>query len=318
MASHADEAKLGRHATSPGEIPWPGWKQTLKRTWSEASTDNVGIVAAGVAFLCLLAIFPALTATFSIYGLVSDPAQIERQIESLSAALPQQARDLLVSQMRELAGQAGGALSFGLVLSLGIALWSAAAGVKALMTALNIVYDEEEGRSFLTFTLTALVLTLGLILLLIVTLTLVVVLPAIIGFLGLGQTVETLVQLLRWPLLALALAFALAVLYRYAPDRARPEWKWVSWGSGAAMILWIVGSIAFSIYISNFADYNATYGSMGAVIVLLLWLYLGAYAILLGAELDAELEHQTTHDTTTGPEKPMGRRGAYVADNVAE
>lgn len=318
MRNRADDRKLGRHADSPGQIPWAGWKMTLKRTWAESSRDNVGVVAAGVAFLCLLAIFPALTATFSIYGLVSDPQHIEQQIESLSAALPQQARDLLVSQMRELAGQAGGALSFGLILSLGIALWSAAAGVKALMTALNIVYDEEEKRGFITFTLTALVLTVGLILLLIVTLSLVVVIPAIIGFLGLGPTVETLVQLLRWPLLALALAFALAVLYRYAPDRARPAWRWVSWGSGVATILWIIGSIAFSIYIGNFADYNATYGSMGAVIVLLLWLYLGAYAILLGAELDAELEHQTARDTTTGPEKPMGRRGAYVADNVAE
>lgn len=318
MTTQANDARLGRHARSPGEIPWPGWKQTLKRTWSEASQDNVGIVAAGVAFLSLLAIFPALTATFSIYGLVSDPQHIEAQLEGLSAALPGEARELLVSQLRELSSQAGGALSFGLVVSLALALWSAAAGIKALMTALNIVYDEDEERGFLTFTMTALVLTLGFILLLIVTLTLVIVIPAVIGLLGLGQTLETLISLVRWPILALALALALAVLYRYAPCRARPEWRWVTWGSVAATILWIIASIAFSIYISNFADYNATYGSMGAVIILLLWLYLGAYAILLGAELDAEMEHQTARDTTTGPEKPMGQRGAHVADTVGE
>lgn len=309
--------RLGRHARTPGEIPWAGWKRTLKRTWTEAGRDNVGIIAAGVAFLSLLAIFPAIAATFAIYGLVSDPRTIAGQMEGLTSALPQQARDILVDQMRDLSGRAGGALGFGLVASLGLALWSAASGVKSLMTALNIVYGEEEKRGFVTFTLTALVLTVCLILLLIVTLTLVVVIPAVIGFLGLGETVETLVSLLRWPLLAAALTFALAVLYRYGPCRARPEWKWVTWGSGAATLLWVVGSIAFSVYIGNFADYNATYGSMGAFIVLLLWLYLGMYAVLLGAEMDAELEHQTAQDTTTGPDKPMGSRNARMADTVA-
>jgi len=314
MTSHSGDR--GRHADSPGDIPKAGWKDILKRTWSEQSKDNVSIVAAGVAFLSLLAIFPALSATMSIYGMVADPAQVEQQLEGLAGALPQQAQEVIRGQLQDLASQAGGALTFGLILSLVIALWSAAGGVRSLMTALNIVYDEQEQRGMISFYGTALLLTLGFILLLIVILGLVVILPALLGALGLGEAVQSLVRWLRWPLLAGALTFALAVLYRYGPCRARPKWRWVTWGSAAATVLWLIGSIAFSIYINNFADYNATYGSLGAAIILLLWLYLGAYAVLLGAELDSEIEHQTVKDSTTGRPRPMGARGAHAADTV--
>lgn len=307
----------GRHADSPGQIPARGWWSILKRTLAESSRDNVWVVAAGVAFLALLAIFPALTATFSLYGLVADPQHVEEQVAALASVLPAQGREVLVGQLHALASQSGGALGTGLILSLGIALWSASSGVKALMSALNIVYEEAEKRSFLHFTGTALALTLGFILLLIFLIAVVIATPVVLGFLGLAGTADILVRLLRWPLLALALAFALAVLYRYGPSRARARWRWVSWGSAAATLLWIVGSIAFSLYITHFADYNATYGSLGAGIILLLWLYLGAYAVLLGAELDAEMEHQTARDTTSGPERPLGSRNARMADTVA-
>ncbi|WP_119678257.1 YihY/virulence factor BrkB family protein [Indioceanicola profundi] len=312
------EPGRGRSAERPSDIPKAGWKDILKRTWSEQSKDNVSIVAAGVAFLTLLALFPAMSAIVSIYGLVSDPQHIEQQVQSMQGVLPQQALDVLQSQLHSLASQAGGALSVGLIVSLLIALWSAAGGVRSLMTALNIVYDEQETRGMIAFYGTALALTLGLILLLFVIIAVVVIVPAILGFIGLGQAAEWLVRILRWPILAVAVALALAVLYRYGPSRARPKWRWVTWGAAIATGLWLLGSIAFSIYITNFADYNATYGSLGAGIVLLLWLYLGAYAVLLGAEIDAEIEHQTKRDTTTQPEKPMGSRGAKMADTVGE
>ncbi|MFM2043915.1 MAG: ribonuclease family protein [Pseudomonadota bacterium] len=310
------DADRGRHADRPVEIPKRGWVEVLKRTWSEQSRDNVSIVAAGVAFLSLLAVFPAMSAIVSLYGLVADPSQIERRMQELSGVLPSEAFEILSGQMRDLAGQAGGALSFGLALSVLLALWSAAGGVRSLMTALNIAYDEEEKRGFIAFAATALALTLGFILLMFVTLAVVIILPAVVGLLGLGQTAEWLVRLMRWPILAAALVLALAVLYRYGPSRATPKWRWVTPGAAVATGLWLLGSIAFSVYITNFADYNATYGALGGAIILLLWLYLGAYAVLLGAELDAEIEHQTARDSTTGPDRPMGDRGAHVADTL--
>ncbi|QJE73145.1 YihY/virulence factor BrkB family protein [Aerophototrophica crusticola] len=314
----ADDHSRGRHADTPTQIPAKGWWDILKRTWSESSRDNISIVAAGVAFLSLLAIFPAMSATIAIYGLVADPASIPEHVNSLSGVLPPDGLQVLQGQLQNLASQNSGALSFGLVSSLVLALWSAAGGIKSMMSALNIAYDEEEKRSFLKFTATALTLTLGAIMLLVVTIGIVIAVPAALHFIGLGQVVEWAVRILRWPLLGAALILALAVLYRYGPCRATPKWRWITWGAAAATLLWLAGSIAFSIYISKFADYNATYGSLGAGIILLLWLYLGAYAVLLGAELDAEMEHQTKKDTTTGPEKPMGERSAFVADTVGE
>jgi len=306
----------GREADTPRAFDRQAWIQVLKRTLSESSRDNVGIVAAGVAFLSLLALFPGLSAAFALWGLVADPAQIEQQVEGLSSLLPQEAYSVLADQMRQLAQNAGGQLGIGLAVSIAVALWGAAGGVKALMTALNIVYDEEERRSFIRFTLTALALTLGLILMLMLMVALVVVVPPLLGILGQGGWAEWLVRILRWPLLGLALVLALAILYRYGPCRANARMRWLTWGATAATVLWLLGSIAFSIYISNFANYNATYGALGAAIILLLWLYLGAYAVLLGAELNAEMEHQTARDSTTGPPRPMGQRGAHAADTL--
>ena len=308
----------GRAAESPREIPRAGWKDIALRVKDEMSNDNLSMIAAGVAFYILLAIFPAIAALVSIYGLFADSATVQQHVQMLGQFIPQEAMAIIEEQMQRVAGSAKGALGFGVAIGILAAIWSAAKGMKALIEALNIVYDERETRGFIKLNLIALGLTLGLILFIIVTLGAIVVLPALFGNLGLGNLVQDLIAILRWPALAIALMIVLAILYRFAPDRDKPRWQWVSWGAVAATVLWIIGSIAFSWYVQNFGSYNKTYGSVGAVVILMMWFWISAYVILLGAETNAEMEHQTEKDTTSGRGEPLGRRGAYVADTVGE
>lgn len=286
----------GRDPTVTGEQqvlqPPGGWLLTLRQCWDQADRDNISVVAAGVAFLTLLALFPAMVAGTALYGLVADPQSIDDHLSPVTAILPPSGRDLLLTQLDSLTRQKPGALGLGLLTSLAVALWSAGGGVRALMRALNIAYDRKEKRGFVAFSLTGLVLTLGLMLLLVVALAIVVAVPTILNFVGLGMAVEWIVRILRWPILALAVITALSVLYQFGPCRPHVAWRWITPGAVAATALWLLGSIGFSIYISNFADYNATYGSLGAGMALLMWMYLGSYAVLLGAELDAQLERQ--------------------------
>jgi membrane protein len=306
----------GRDAVHPRELTASGWRDVLWRVKEETDKDNISMIAAGVAFYLMLAIFPMLAATVSIYGLVANPADVQRNFESVAGVIPEEARSIMVDQLTAVTSASGGKLGFGVALSIALTLWSASRGVTAMITALNIAYDEKETRSFIKLNAIALALTVALIVFMIVVLAVVVALPIVIGYLNLGQTVEWVIRLARWPILAAAIIAALAVLYRYAPDRDAPRWSWVSWGAVVATAIWLLGSVAFSIYVSNFADYNKTYGTMGAVIILLLWFNLSSYAVLLGAELNAEMEHQTARDTTKGLERPLGQRRAYVADTV--
>jgi membrane protein len=310
------EMGRGRRADTPGELPAKGWKDILWRVYEEQSKDNISIVAAGVAFYALLAIFPAVAAAVSLYGLVADPATIEQHIEQLAGFLPGEGVQILRDQARSVA-QASGRLSFGVAFGLLLTLWSASRGINALITALNIAYEEEEHRGIISLAVISMVLTVGAVLFLIVTLLVVVAVPALLNVLPLGP-LKWVVALVRWPILGAAIILALAVLYRYAPCRRKAKWRWVNWGSAAATVIWLLGSVAFSVYVANFGSYNETYGSVGAVVILLLWLNLTAYAILLGAELNAEMEHQTARDTTDEPEKPMGQRNARMADTVGE
>jgi membrane protein len=305
----------GRDADRPSRIPASGWRDILLRVKDEQSKDNISIVAAGVAFYFLLALFPALAAMVSIWGLVADPAQLAARVEAMSGVLPPQAQGIIADQLRQLGG-AGGRLGFWAVIGILVALWSASQGTKALMTAFNIAYEEEEKRGYLRYYGTALLLTLGMIVFVPVVLAVVAAVPAVIGTLGLGAAVEWVLRLARWPLLAVLVMAALAVLYRYAPSRKEPRWEWVSWGAVFATVVWLLGSIAFSVYVSNFGSYNETYGSFGAIVILLLWFNLTAYVVLLGAELNAEMEHQTARDTTVDAPQPMGSRGARMADTV--
>jgi membrane protein len=320
MASRAEPrgAGRGRAAERPEQIPAAGWRDILWRVKAEMATDNLSLVAAGVAFYVLLAIFPAIAAIVSIYGLVADPQTVEQQLTAISHLLPEEARGIVEEQLKRVTSTASPKLSLGAAFGLLLAIWSANKGTQALITALNIVYDEEEKRSFLKLNLISLALTVGLMLVLIVGLALIAVLPALLDNLGLPPEIRQWAAWLRWPILALAFMFALAALYRYAPSRDEPRWRWVGWGAVLATVLWLIGSALFSWYVANFGNYNETYGSIGAVVVLMLWLWLSVLIVLLGAEVNAEMERQTSRDTTRGPEQPIGRRGAYVADTVGE
>jgi membrane protein len=308
----------GEQAERPTEVPARGWWQITRRAVREASTDHVPMLAAGVAFFGFLAIPPALIAVLTVYGLIADPNQVAYQINTLAGALPSQAQPLVADQLREVASSSGRGLGVGLLVSLLGALWSASAGMSNLIKAVNIAYDEQETRGFLKLRAVGLTLTLGGVVFVVVTVALVAAVPALLDALPLGIVGTVLAQLVRWVLLIFVVVGALAVIYRLAPDRDDPKFGWATPGALVAVVLWLLGSVGFSLYVNNFGSYNKTYGALAGVVVFLLWLYLTSYIVLLGAEINAEAEKQTRSDTTTGPAVPMGERRAVAADTLAE
>jgi membrane protein len=307
----------GAEAGNPAQIPPKGWWQVVRRAMKESTADNVPMLAGGVAFFAFLAIFPAIIACITLYGLVADPETVATQVRDLAAILPQQAQPIVADQLQSVSSSSTGALGFGLVVSLLAALWAASSGTGNLIKAVNLAYDEDESRGFLKVRGLALVLTLGAIVFLLLTLALVAVVPVALNALSLGPAGIVITQIVRWVLLVVVIVVALAVVYRVAPDRDAPRFAWVSTGSLVAALLWIAGSVVFSLYVNNFGSYNKTYGTIAGVVILMLWLYLTSYIVLLGAEINAESERQTRHDTTTGEPAPMGERGAAAADEVA-
>lgn len=307
-ATHQEEAGLGRDAERPTGIPAAGWKMLLKRTFKQLKSDNVPVVAGGVAYFAFLALVPALAAIVSIYGIVADPSDVGRQLESFFGALPRDAADLLREQVENITSQQAGGLGLAAVIGILASLWSASKGMQAMIAALNIAYDEEETRKGLRLR----AITLGMTVFMAAGIVVLIALMIVAGSVG-----GAVVGVIRWPLLFGALLLGLALLYRYAPDRDDPAWRWITPGAAVAAVLAVGGSFAFATYVNNFGKYSETYGSLGAIVVLLLWLDLTAYVVVLGAELDAELERQTARDTTTGLAKPLGAREAHAADTVA-
>jgi membrane protein len=305
----------GREADAPSEVPKRGWLDILTRTKNEIAQDNLSIVAAGVAFYCFLAFVPALGAVIGVYAWVSDPAQVSSHLESLAQVMPEQIMPMLREQMTRLAAE-NQAAGISAVVSVLLAVYGSSKAATALIQGLNIAYDEEEKRGFVKLQGVALLLTLLAIIGAVVAIGLVAVLPAVFQVLHLGRATELVASLARWPILVCGFMFALAVLYRYAPSRDEPRWRWVSWGAVAASALWVVGSGLFSLYVSKFGNYDKTYGSLGGLVVFLFWLFLTGYVVLFGAELNSEMERQTKKDTTKGPPKPLGSRNAYSADTV--
>jgi membrane protein len=312
--SMPDERAAGSDAASPGRIPPKGWWHVLKRAGAGFTEDRIMAEAAGVTFYALLAIFPGLASLISIYGLFADPVQLAGQLRNLAGVIPGGGIDLIRAQVTALTSSGHQALGLGLVIGLATSLWSSNAGVKAFFDALNVVYHEHEKRGFLKLTLVSLCFTLAILAFLIIALLGVVVVPIVLNFIGLGGDIDLLIEIARWPVMVLVVALGLAFLYRFGPSRARARWQWVSWGSGTAAILWLVVSLAFSYYVANFGSYNKTYGSLGAVVGFMTWIWISSMVVLMGAELNAELEQQTVRDSTIGPEKPPGMRGAYKAD----
>ena len=308
----------GREAGTPKDIPARGWKDILWRVKGQIKEDRLSIIAAGVAFYGLLAVFPGLIALVAIYGLAFDPAQVEQQVGALRGVLPPQAAEVLLGQLHDLTTTDSTALGFGAIAGILLALWSASAGMRTLMEALNVAYDEDEKRGMIAFYGTALLLTLGAIFGTVVAISLVVAMPVALNFLGLGDALKWLISIGGIVILVITVMSGLAITYRFGPSRKTPQWRWVSWGAVIATLLWILGSVLFSIYVTRFGNYNETYGSVGAIVILLMWFLLSSYAVLIGAEVNAEMERQTRKDTTSGGEKPMGGRGAYAADTVGE
>jgi membrane protein len=290
----------------------------LRRSWQEVSHNNIFLVSGGVTYAMLLALSPGLAALVSIYGLLLDPNQIEKQVAAMSVMLPEQSRQLLADELHQLASASGGALGFAAIFGLLLALWSASRGMSGMITALDIAYEEEEHRSFLRFNALAIALTLCAIVGGFVAIALVVGLPALVQLLNLGAVAKWLLMVVEWPLLIMLVMAGLALMYRYAPDRDEAQWRWVSPGAIVATILWIIASVAFTVYVSNFGSYDKTYGSLGGAIIMLTWLYMSSFIVLFGAVINAQSERQTRKDTTGGKPEPMGRRRAYAADTVGE
>lgn len=310
------EAGRGRSAETPSQIPARGWKDILLRVYHGISEDRILLVAAGVTFYSLLAIFPGIAALISMYGLFSDPATVASHLDTIASVVPGGAVDVLREQITRLGSQGGTTLGVRFLVSLAISLWTTNSGVKALFDALNIVYGEEEKRSFLKLNAVTLLVTLGIIVFILLTLAAVVALPVVLNYISLPGVTTFLVKVGRWPILLVLVTLALAALYRYGPSRTEPQWRWITWGSVFAAIVWLAASALFSWYVANFGSYNKTYGSLGAIIGFMTWIWLSIIVVLVGAKLNAETEHQTALESTAGQPKPLGMRGARMADTV--
>ncbi|MHA3980200.1 YihY/virulence factor BrkB family protein [Halovulum sp. GXIMD14794] len=308
----------GEFATSPFAIPRAGWKAVLLRVKDEISRDRVGLVAAGIAFYGLLALFPAIAALVAVAGLIVEPEAVAERIDDAVAMMPDAAAEIVTSQVNELAATGETALGLAALAGILLAVYSASKGVSAFMQGLNVAYEEEETRGFLRRTLTVLVLTLVMVLGAAAGIAAGPLVPALLALVELGAVTELLVAAARWLVLALVATCGIAVLYRYGPSRAPAQWTWLMPGALLASALWLAASVGFSIYAENFATYNESFGALAGVVILLMWLWISAYVLLLGAELNAEAEAQTRHDTTAGRGMPMGERGARKADILAE
>lgn len=313
-----DKDPRGRETMRPSEIPWLGLKDVFWRVIAATSRDRVFLIGAGVSFYLLLALFPTLGALVSLYGFFADPSGIASSLSTFSEILPPGAYELVVDQLESLAEQKSSSLSFGFFTGLGIALWSSHNGVMALFDAMNIAYNEREKRGLVHINLLALAFTLGMLFIMIALLTALAVLPAVLSFLWLDGWIETIVLILRWPLVLLLVGFAGSCLYRFGPSREPAKLRWLTWGACLATGAWFLAALGFSFYLQHFANYSVTYGAFGSVAGFMIWLWLSAIIFIVGAEINAELEHQTMYDTTTGPQEPMGQRGAYVADTLGE
>jgi len=315
---HAEslEPGRGRAAHAPTQIPGKGWKDILMRVWGEISDDRVTLIAAGVTYYLLLALFPALTAFVSVYGLVADPQTVTEHVQLLAGILPGGGVEIISGELQRLSSQSAGSLSVALIISILMALWSASAGVKSLFEAMNVAYDEKETRGFIKLNALALAFTLGGVIAALLMIGVVIVLPAALSFLGLGTALEWVIRIAGYLAAAAIMTLGIAALYRWGPSRQVAKWRWITPGAVLAIVVMLLVSLLFSWYVANFGNYNKTYGSLGALIGFLTWVWLSVTILVVGGELNSEIEHQTAEDSTTGPSRAMGQRGAKMADTL--
>jgi membrane protein len=307
---------LGREARTPLHIPLRGWKAVVLRAFREMASDRISLSAAGCAFYATLALFPAISMLISLYGLVFNPDTVAPQLQVIRRFLPAAAYQLIFDRINTLVTKPAQTLSIGLVVSTALAFWSASSGTKSMLWSLNIAYEETEKRGVVRFYATTFALTLMTVFGVILAVTALVLLPVVIGFLGLSQVSKGFIKALGFLVVVAFVSVGLSVLYRFGPSRRGAAWHWITPGSAVATVLWLLGSALFSVYVGDVANYSDTYGPIGAVVAVMMWFYVSVYVVLMGAELNAELELQTSHDTT-GRAQPMGSRGAFVADHVA-
>ena len=317
-AAGSDDAGRGRDAVSPWQIPWKGWKDILIRTYQQFGEDRLLAVAAGVVFYGLLALFPAITAIVSSYALFAKGSTIAEHMSMLSGILPEGGLGIVRDQVDRVLAKGDVKLGLAFLLSFVLAVWSANGGMKAIIDALNVVYDEDEKRGFFKLNAISLAFTFGGLAVVLLAIGSVVALPIVLSTIGLGALTDALFRIGRWPILVMTMLMGLAVLYRFGPSRRSAQWRWLSVGSVFATLTWLAGSALLSFYLANYANYDATYGSLGAAIGLMMWMWMSTILVLLGAELNSEIEHQTAVDSTEGGDKPLGRRGARMADTVGE
>lgn len=315
-AQAGEEAGRGRGAEHPGEIPARGWKDIALRIHRGIGADRILAISAGVVFFMLLAIFPGIAGLIALYGLFADPVTIGRHLDLMAGVVPGGGLEIIRGEVERLTAQPQQRLGLAMIASLAISLWSANGGMKALFDALNVVYHESEKRGFIALNALSLAFTLGTIAFMLMAIVVITVLPVALEYVGLSRGTELLLRIGRWPALLLVVSLAIALIYRYGPSRDEPQWTWISPGSALAALLWLVASLAFSWYAENFGSYNKTYGSLGAVIGFMTWMWISTIVILVGAKLNAEIEHQTARDTTEGPPQPLGSRGATMADTI--
>lgn len=316
LSGELSRPERGRFSSHPFQIPWNGWKDILWRSYVRTGEDRLLATAAGVVFFGLLAVFPAITALVSCYGLFANPSTIGANLQTLALMLPEGSFQIVQDQIARVLMKGNTALGATFLFGLALAIWSANAGVKAVIDALNVVYEEREKRGFVRLNLLSLAFTTGGIAALLLMVSAVVAVPLALDHVGLAPHSQAIISLMRWPLLLAILLIALALLYRFGPSRRPARWQWLSVGTLAAAVLWIAGSSLLSWYLSNFGNYSATYGSLGAAIGLMMWMWMSAVIVLCGAELNSEIEHQTALDSTVGRPKPLGNRGAVMADTL--
>jgi membrane protein len=315
--AHTPEPAPGRDAAHPAEFGWPAWRQVLGRVYANIGRHHLSVVAAGVAFFGVLAIFPALAALVGLYGLIADPADVMANLGEIRPLLPAEAYRLIENQLRSLLEVPPQRLGFAFGVAMLIALWTARVGVSTLVEGLNIVYRETDTRNIILEFLASLALTALLLLIACAALLATVALPAVLRTFDFGPLGAWLAALGPLLIIGVAVVFVIGAIYRYGPHRAYARKRWVTWGALFATIAWVIASLLLSFYVSHFANFNRTYGSLGAIAALMFWFYVSAFVVLLGAELNAEMELQTARDTTTGAPRPIGERGAFVADHVA-
>ncbi|WP_414499847.1 YihY/virulence factor BrkB family protein [Zymobacter sp. IVIA_12111.31 C1] len=318
QTSPSPKTSRDRRATSPLSVTRHGWWSILWRVYGSIQKHHIGMMASSIAFYGLLSLFPAIAALISIWGMYADPVQVQQQLVNLDQFIPTEAASIIEHQAEVVTASAGRGLNLTAIGSLLFTLYSASKSVQSFTEGLNIIYGEKEQRHFLAQIVINIVLTLGMILLAIFMLFSVAILPVVMNFFPFADTLTTSLYYLRWLIMLCIITLGIAVLYRFGPNRRAPRWEWLSIGTITSTLLWILGSLGFSLYVSHFGSYNSTYGSIGAVVVLLMWFWLSAYIILLGASINCELERTTEKDTTTGAPKPMGQRHAYAADTVAK